>query len=357
MSPLSTLAAGGLLNILGTLWYTWFAWLWLCHMQTLGWSQLSTIKQDYTIFGAFLGQQFDNCLDIEMFRPPVRRLQALRYPPVLPCRAPSAFPADLEWRTQLDTATIADRNSMCCRKTIDRKIDASHYFILFQYILIICIFQLPVAIRYMKPQAYLRWFCTAAPFCSKNCDGIRTQQTCSATCTGTGYTYATGASAQAGPCLGRARCATLPAVQVYTCNAGGSLSGTLPQCQRALEIVILRGGGLENKHLRTRAMGQKSSRAFRLWHCSYFRMNMCSITRYQVSQAWLVWHDNHDTICFNQYLAACRSCGNQAMKPEESPARIFRWQAPTFTPAPTSYIRNGCSWVFCRFSLCFAILT
>lgn len=66
--------------------------------------------------------------------------------------------------------------------------------------------------------------CTAVP-CSfgfpsglgiaHDCDGTRTSQTCSASCTGTGYTYASGASAE-----------------VWTCNAGGSLSGTLPQCER-----------------------------------------------------------------------------------------------------------------------------
>ena len=48
-----------------------------------------------------------------------------------------------------------------------------------------------------------------------DCDGKRTQETCTASCTGTGYEYATGASAE-----------------VYTCNAGGSFTGTLPQCQR-----------------------------------------------------------------------------------------------------------------------------
>ncbi|CAK9015392.1 EGF and pentraxin domain-containing protein 1 (CCP module-containing protein 22) (Polydom) (Selectin-like osteoblast-derived protein) (SEL-OB) (Serologically defined breast cancer antigen NY-BR-38) [Durusdinium trenchii] len=48
-----------------------------------------------------------------------------------------------------------------------------------------------------------------------DCDGVRTQQTCTATCTATGYTYATGASAE-----------------VYTCQAAGNVQGTLPQCQR-----------------------------------------------------------------------------------------------------------------------------
>lgn len=48
-----------------------------------------------------------------------------------------------------------------------------------------------------------------------DCDGVRTQQTCTATCIATGYTYATGASAE-----------------VYTCQAAGNVQGTLPQCQR-----------------------------------------------------------------------------------------------------------------------------
>ena len=35
------------------------------------------------------------------------------------------------------------------------------------------------------------------PLLPKDCDGKRTQETCTASCTGTGYEYATGASAQA----------------------------------------------------------------------------------------------------------------------------------------------------------------